>query len=791
LSRRAVAITVASAVVLVALIVFGLVLSRQRVQRHAVFRHPTSVKPEKAPPGVPPVEQWSETFRHLAFAGQWDDLGDLLEQIEKRAPDLYARNALGYLHARARIETNDLSEAERRLAPFLAPGNPYRDLALFHQAEIDDARDEPAKASQSRNALIAGYPQSVHRDEAIDDEIEYRSRIGDAGTLAAMEAKLPAQRRDLEAHVAELLLHRNQADGVAKAIAILRGNTLDDPADRAARALDTPAFVRRLAPDQLILLGTAMQNHRHFDRAVALLSLVPPSDDVLFAIGRSWFGDEKYAQAQQTYLRGANATRDPKQKVAFLWHASRAAQLTGNDALAEQLMTQALAMPVRVPATLAALTQRIRTRLRQHRVAEGAADLQTLRKIAPKDHALAEGSLAYAIGMVAMNQPRAAVATLNSVPPVLLDKFDRPEFDYWRGRALESVDAHAAFEAYLRVLRATVPTHFAYFARDRLRTPAMQQRLAAELAARDAQVRQLVAAKNFVQAKSVATDRVLLSFGDRTKALQTLASIYANLPPYRAIVQLAPERYPLFPLQATDRGSQLMAMGLYDEATDAIVRRWPLRPAQSALTQSLALNRGSASKLSIFAIEILMNGVPDDFVPDLLPLTVRELLYPRYFWDFIEADAKKYEADPTLVLSIMREESRFNPRAKSEAAARGLLQFIITTARQIGRDVGLVDVSADDLYDPRVIIRLGAKYIATLTKQFNGDRYAAVAAYNAGPHQVALWLRLAPATGDDYFISAINFDETKNYVRKVMNSYRRYSEIYGGAGAQGGVRMEP
>jgi soluble lytic murein transglycosylase len=183
--------------------------------------------------------------------------------------------------------------------------------------------------------------------------------------------------------------------------------------------------------------------------------------------------------------------------------------------------------------------------------------------------------------------------------------------------------------------------------------------------------------------------------------------------------------------------------------------------------------------------------VPRDYVPQLLPLTVRELLYPRYFYEAIADDATKFGADPALVLSIMREESRFNPRAKSEAAARGLLQFIITTARDIGRQIGLVDVSPDDLYDPRVIIRLGAKYISTLSQQHGGNRYAVAAAYNAGPHQTALWTRLAPAAGDDYFLSSINFDETKQYVRKVMNSYERYVEIYGNGAPAGGVRVEP
>ncbi|HVE70233.1 MAG TPA: lytic transglycosylase domain-containing protein, partial [Thermoanaerobaculia bacterium] len=226
-------------------------------------------------------------------------------------------------------------------------------------------------------------------------------------------------------------------------------------------------------------------------------------------------------------------------------------------------------------------------------------------------------------------------------------------------------------------------------------------------------------------------------------------------------------------------------------AVATIEKRWGLRPTSAALTRSYALNLGAASKQSIYAIEVMMKAVPGDFHPELLPGVVRQLLYPRYFYAFIAADAKRYEADPTLVLSIMREESRFNPRAKSQAAARGLLQFIITTARDIGRDVGLVDVDPEDLYDPRVIIRLGSKYVSELGEQFGGNRYRVAAAYNAGPKQVALWNRLQAGEGDDYFLTAVNFDETKHYVRKVMNSYERYRSIYGDAAPVGGLRVEP
>jgi tetratricopeptide (TPR) repeat protein len=655
LNRRAVFIT-SAAVSILLIIVFAAVLSRQRYRRRQVFHRPPAAQPVKPPPGVPRLEEWTDHFAKLEAADEWEGLSDLLDEIEKHNADLYARNALGYLHARAKIETNDPDEAKEKLRPFLANGNPYRDLALFHLAEIDDS-------SAVRQELIFGFPSSIHRDEAIDDETEFLARGNDVNALVTFTSKLyasapTARRRDLEAHIAEMMIRLGQTDaGVAKALDVLRGGTLDDPSDRVARALDHPDLVRRLNAAQLTTLGETLQNHRHFDRAVALLLTVPKSDDVIFSIGRSYYGDEKFAEARDWYVRGANATRDPKQKVTFLWHAARAVQLMGDDAGAERLMTAAIAVPVRTEATLAAVTQRMRTRLKQKRIAEANADLALARKIAPKDR-----------------------------------------------------DAPEAYALYMS------------------------------------------------------------GGGTGASPVRTTRQAGAPAPP----PDIHAEPFPKFPLKETDRGSQLMAMGLFDEAVDVIPKRWPLASNGGALTQSLAFNRAGASRQSIYAAEVLAKRVGEK----ALPRVARELLYPRYFYDFIVEDSKKFGADPNLVLAIMREESRFNPRAKSEAAARGLLQFIITTARDIGRDVGLVDVTADDLYDPRIVIRLGTKYIATLSEELGGNKYAVVAAYNAGPKQVALWQRLAPKPGDDYFVRSINFDETRDYVRKVMGSYKQYNAIY-------------
>ena len=766
--KRKRALLLTAAAVLALLTVTTIFVMRSRVERRRVFRPAAGETRPEAPKGIPPVQQWTATFQRLSG----DDLEELLAAIAKKHPDLYAKYSLGYLHARVLAEQDEEDEAAAKLAPFLEIGNPYRELALYHRASIAD----PAEASRFRQLLVAEHPQSPYRDEAIDEELEYLGSLGDAKPMIDFAAKLTPtasteRRREMSARIVE------KTGDVARGLALLNGGTGDDAADRVARSLDKPAVLARMSPAQRVLLADAFQKHRHYDRATALLQAALESaytDELQFNLGRSYFGAEKYAEAQAAYLRGANATKKPDEKCQFLWHAARSAQLRGDDRTAEQLMTAAIAVPGKFPATTVALTQRLRTRLKQKRVAEAAADLALLRKLAPNERAVVEGSLAYAVG-----NPAATIATLNAVPRNLLSDYDEAEFAYWRARALETRDPSAAVRSYLEVLRSDVRSHFDVFARKRLASMNLER----ELRLREAQVANLVAKKQWDLARRLQTDRVLLRAD--APQLEKLKAIYREIPAYRAVLDLKPQSLPHFPLDSGERDTLLMAMGLQDEAVRAIEQRWPLRPASDGLTRSLALNQASASRESIYAIEVVMKSVPRDFHPALVPDLVKRLLYPRYFYPFIAADAKRYEADPRLVLSIMREESRFNPRAKSQAAARGLLQFIITTARDIGRDVGLVDVDPQDLYDPRVIIRLGAKYIAELSEQFGGNRYRAAAAYNAGPKQVALWARLQAAEGDDYFLTAVNFDETKGYVRKVLNSYEEYAGVYGTDGTNG------
>ena len=417
------------------------------------------------------------------------------------------------------------------------------------------------------------------------------------------------------------------------------------------------------------------------------------------------------------------------------------------------------------------------------------SDLALLRRAFPGSRVVAEGAVAVAMGELAAGRATAAAQALAGLPRSL-DAYDRAETTYWRARAAEARDPARALAGYLAVLRAEVPTHFAYLARHRLARPALAKAAATGASQRRWQARARLGRGGAEAARRLQTEAVLLS-ADPDADLDLLRKIDRTIPEYRTVMEVRPLPLPAFPLRDPAPDQLLAAMGLYDETIPAVGRRYPLKPFDSGLTRSVVYRRGGASRLSIQAVESLMAQVPDDYVPQLLPRELRELLYPRYFYDWIADDAETYGVDPRLLLAIMREESRFNPRARSSAAARGLMQLLLSTARQVAERLGLVEVAPDDLYDPRLVIRLGAKYLGDLLAELDGDPYAAAAAYNAGPEQARLWRRLAPAPGHDYFLSTVSFAETRHYVRKVLNSYERYGEIYQGEPPTGGVRAEP
>jgi soluble lytic murein transglycosylase-like protein/outer membrane protein assembly factor BamD (BamD/ComL family) len=155
-----------------------------------------------------------------------------------------------------------------------------------------------------------------------------------------------------------------------------------------------------------------------------------------------------------------------------------------------------------------------------------------------------------------------------------------------------------------------------------------------------------------------------------------------------------------------------------------------------------------------------------------------DALYPAPYRESLVRAAAARNLDPRLLLAIMRQESQFRPRAKSPAAARGLLQLTIDTAAKYATRAGLRGLQEDDLYRPEASITVGSEYILDLTKLFPNLPEAVIASYNGGEDNVARWVKRARQNDAGVFTSEIGFAETKNYVFKVMANYRAYRQLY-------------
>jgi soluble lytic murein transglycosylase len=153
------------------------------------------------------------------------------------------------------------------------------------------------------------------------------------------------------------------------------------------------------------------------------------------------------------------------------------------------------------------------------------------------------------------------------------------------------------------------------------------------------------------------------------------------------------------------------------------------------------------------------------------------ILYPLAFWDVVRHEGVTNEIDPLLLESIMRQESLFDPEARSPANARGLMQLLPSTAEQVAAS-SVAAVDAEDLTTPAVNVKLGAIYLRTLLGRYRGDLVKALAAYNGGEAAVEKWERRAPHLETDEFVENISYRETRDYVKRVLANFQTYESIY-------------
>ncbi len=161
------------------------------------------------------------------------------------------------------------------------------------------------------------------------------------------------------------------------------------------------------------------------------------------------------------------------------------------------------------------------------------------------------------------------------------------------------------------------------------------------------------------------------------------------------------------------------------------------------------------------------------------PDDLQRLSYPAAFGDLTSAAASDEGISPLLLLSLVRQESFYDPDAGSGAGALGLTQVVPATGQSIADGLGVASFVANDLFRPKTSLRFGANYLASQLKEFDGNAYQALAAYNGGPGTAANAIEASTAD-DDLFVANLEFDETNLYVRLVMQNYARYRQLFAG-----------
>src|SRR5262245_9179834 len=154
-----------------------------------------------------------------------------------------------------------------------------------------------------------------------------------------------------------------------------------------------------------------------------------------------------------------------------------------------------------------------------------------------------------------------------------------------------------------------------------------------------------------------------------------------------------------------------------------------------------------------------------------------DVFYPLAYWDIIVQESKARSLDPYQVAGLIRQETIFMTRARSGAAAYGLMQVLVPTGRLTARKYGVSrEITAESLYEPRLNIQLGTAYLRDQIDKFGRIEYVA-AAYNAGPGRAVQWKASLPLEIDEW-AEAVPIKETRGYVQGVVRNRLQYLRLY-------------
>lgn len=736
----------------------------------------------------------------LQLSGEPQAALEAAERLRAEHPEQAAAVGVSYLRGRLCQTLGEPEQAEEAFGVALSEAPQLYPYVRYRLAIAQERMGHPEVAA----GLIAGVVDPAVPEELLGPATELFARAieggGDCRVFRGVAGRhLPAPQRRLLDVVAAVCSAR---DGdVLKAglqlCDVLDADTEGDPARWAAEELHMllrgESRLREALAEQgcepEYLVGMTFHQHRQFDlsipyleRAVAYFGgkRTVASDrefEARYALARGYFWREQFAVAASRFGDLALRTRDLEERARVLYQQARSLELEGDWGAADAGFRRTYLTDRKGDLAGPALLSAMRLEWRSGKEAPALQLLSVLEQIPEAREYTSRAYLFLAVSDLIRGRRDRAGAWLDAAER--LDRDSALEADYWRGRLAELAvgeehgAAARAVDRYLAVALANPYHPLTQDARARFALPSLAAAAIDEARRRAA----TGTAEGWLAAWLIRGDDSL----EGRAARRALVAHYASEPataPFYHLRQVPVERWPLWEEDLDRAPEMLLALGLIEDGAAALSRHFDGADPNLAYTGSRLLLDAREVRDSMLFADAFARPLTRRAPAPALPTEVRALLYPLAWEDRVGGEAARFGTDPYLVAAIMREESRFDPKALSAASARGLAQFVWLTARRLAAQVGLGAIEPSDLYDPQVSITLASAYLAELQGLFGGSIHQAVAAYNAGPAQAQLWQSYCYSREMPEYFSKIGFAQTRAYVRKVVESRAQYQELY-------------
>ena len=661
----------------------------------------------------------------------------------------------------------DSAAAERFLSQAVAPGGPLEDWRLFWLADSADRLGHAPAAQAALARLIEDYPASPLRSEAVAKAALLADRLGDrarARELVALGRRehfgdATATRLELLA-LAEARRSGDRAAQHEAAKRLLVESPIEASTARAAEAfrdvtgtLDWNAFLTR---DEILARSERLLELDIADGAILTLAAIPSAkrDARWYALQARALTENRRGVEALKLLAGAPLPANPGELAALEWERAAAALDAATARRGKNAPTAAARQTYGAEAKLhlarvadaggdPALAQRALKRLFTELGDDGPYEqvvqtLRRLRQLDPKDdtgtrYLFDRGWQEYNRGNYT-----GAVGHWSELVDLYPTSRTARGARYWTGRAFAGLGQNArAAEIYREIANTDTTDFYRRHAVVRLAdaasaAPAPVQAVATATApAADAEAEQAAAVVREVWPRDPRLERAhaLSDLGLDTFASQELDSAGPKAE-LRAATAL--------------RGLVMARLGL---------RRDSLRTLRQAFPD-LATARQAT--------------VPEEAL---------RLYYPLDYAEPVRAVAQAQGLPSGLVFAIIHQESGFDAGAVSHAGARGLMQLMNGTGRELARRMGL-SYTRSKLTDPEFSVRLGTTYFRQLLGMFDGKLELALASYNGGPGRIGRLWRSSGHGDLDRFVESLRPEETKNYVKRILVISDSYRQLY-------------